>query len=77
MAAYFNEPDGSVAVAINSGSKRRQSSSVHERPRSLHDDTLRDLSDGRLAAKAALGVTTSRFMADLAPQSVTTFVGKP
>jgi len=78
VSAYINEADGAVAiVAINSSSSAAKLPLFMSgaAPCSMTPNVTSSTDD--LAAKAALSVSSSRFTADLAPQSVTTFFGKP
>lgn len=78
VSAYTNEADGTVAiVAINSGSSSAKLPLfiAGAAPCTMTPHVTSATDD--LAAKTALSVTASRFTADLGPQSVTTFVGKP
>lgn len=78
VSAYFNEADGSVAiVAINSGSSAAKLPLFMMGPAPCMMTPHVTSATDNLAAKSAVGVSASRFTAELAPQSVTTFVGKP
>ena len=78
VTAYTNEADGTVAiVAINSGSSAANVSLFITGAAPCSMTPYVTSSSDSLAAKAEISVSASRFTAQLASQSVTTFVGKP
>lgn len=78
VSAYTNEADGTVViVAINTGTSTANVSLFVSGAAPCKMTPYVTSASEDLAAKTAIDVSASRFAAQLAGQSVTTFVGKP